>query len=137
MILTNGSGVFSHSLAEFALAAILYFAKGLRRMIHNQAEGIWEPFEVSPVSGHVLGIIGYGDIGRAIASKVRHLGIRVLAVKRHALPSDKADAFVERIYGPDRRIEMISRCDYIAVTAPLTQETRGNDCGTRVFSHET
>src|SRR5689334_20924787 len=34
--LTNGTGVFSPSLGEFALASILYFAKDLRRMIRNQ-----------------------------------------------------------------------------------------------------
>jgi phosphoglycerate dehydrogenase-like enzyme len=33
--LTNGSGVFSPPLGEFALAAILYFAKDLRRMENN------------------------------------------------------------------------------------------------------
>src|SRR5262245_2973065 len=31
--LTNGSGVFSPSLGEFTLAAILYFAKDFRRMM--------------------------------------------------------------------------------------------------------
>ncbi len=35
--LTNGSGVFSAPLGEFALAAMLYFAKDFRRMIRNQA----------------------------------------------------------------------------------------------------
>ena len=40
--LTNGSGVFSASLGEFALAAILYFARHFRRMIRNQAAGRWE-----------------------------------------------------------------------------------------------
>src|SRR5262245_1705104 len=42
VILTNGSGVFSPSLGEFALAAILYFAKDFRRMIRNQSAGVWE-----------------------------------------------------------------------------------------------
>ena len=36
VILTNGRGVFSASLGEFVLAAILYFAKDLRRMVRNQ-----------------------------------------------------------------------------------------------------
>src|ERR1035441_1418634 len=43
--LTNGSGVFSESLGEFALAGILYFAKDLRRMIRSQEAGAWAPFE--------------------------------------------------------------------------------------------
>ena len=123
--LTNGTGVFSASLGEFVLAAILYFAKDFRRMIRNQTAGVWEAFEVMPVSGHTVGIIGYGDIGRAIAARVRPLGITVLAVKRHASPLRGTDPQVEQTYGPERRIEMLSRCDYVVVAAPLTSETRG------------
>jgi phosphoglycerate dehydrogenase-like enzyme len=121
--LTNGSGVFSASLGEFTLAAILYFAKDFRRMIRNQQAGVWEPFDVMPVEGYVVGIIGYGDIGRAIAARVKPLGMKVLAVKRHVLPSHGADPLVEEIYGPERRLEMLARCDYVAVAAPLTSET--------------
>jgi phosphoglycerate dehydrogenase-like enzyme len=123
--LTNGSGVFSESLGEFVLGAILYFAKDLRRMIRNQQAGTWEAFDVLPVSGQTVGIIGYGDIGRAVAAKVRPLGMKVLAVKRHASAPRREDPLVEEVFGPERRIEMISRSDYVVVTAPLTSETRG------------
>ncbi len=123
--LTNGSGVFSPSLGEFVLAAILYFAKDFRRMVRNQVAGVWEAFDVMPASGQTVGIVGYGDIGRAVATRVRAMGMAVLAVKRHVGPSHSADALVEEIYSPDRRIEMISRCDYVVAAAPLTPETRG------------
>jgi phosphoglycerate dehydrogenase-like enzyme len=121
--LTNGTGVFSPSLGEFALAAILYFAKDFRRMMRNQMAGVWEPFDVLPVSGSTVGVVGYGDIGRAVAARVVALGMRVLALKRHA-PLTDPDPFVEQVYGPDGRIDMISRCDYLVVAAPLTSETR-------------
>jgi phosphoglycerate dehydrogenase-like enzyme len=125
VLLTNGSGVFSASLGEFALAAILYFAKDLRRMIRNQTAGVWEAFDVMPVTGHTVGIIGYGDIGRAIAARVRPLGMTVLALKRHASPTSGTDPLVEQTYSPERRMEMLSRCDYVVAAAPLTSETRG------------
>ncbi len=125
VMLTNGTGVFSASLGEFALGAILYFAKDFRRMIRNQMAGMWEAFDVLPVSGHTVGIIGYGDIGRAVAARVHPLGMRVLAVKRHISPPHNADSLAEQIYSPDRRIEMLERCDYVVVAAPLTSETRG------------
>jgi phosphoglycerate dehydrogenase-like enzyme len=123
--LTNGSGVFSASLGEFVLGAILYFAKDFRRMIRNQQSGVWEAFDVMWASGHVVGIVGYGDIGRAIAERLRPLGMKVLALKRNAASPRGADPLVEETYGPDRRIEMLSRCDYIVVAAPLTAETHG------------
>jgi phosphoglycerate dehydrogenase-like enzyme len=112
-------------LGEFVLAAILYFAKDFRRMIRNQEAGVWEAFDVMFASGHTVGIIGYGDIGRAIAARVRPLGMTVLAVKRHASKLRGADSLVEQIYSPERRVEMLSRCDYVVVAAPLTSETRG------------
>jgi phosphoglycerate dehydrogenase-like enzyme len=123
--LTNGSGVFSPALAEFVLGAILYFAKDFRRMIRNQMAGVWEAFDVMPIAGQTVGIVGYGDIGRAVAARVRPLAMAVLAVKRHVESPHGADPLVEQTYRPDRRIEMISRCDYVVAAAPLTPETRG------------
>ena len=120
--LTNGVGVFSASLGEFAQGAILYFAKKFRQMIQNQMAGVWEPFDVSPVEGRSVGIIGYGDIGRAIAVRVKAMGMTVLAVKRHASPPD---SLVERCYSPENRLQMLPRCDYVVVATPLTSETRG------------
>jgi phosphoglycerate dehydrogenase-like enzyme len=123
--LTNGSGVFSPSLGEFALGAILYFAKDFRRMIRNQMEGKWEAFEVTMAEGRTIGIVGYGDIGRAVAARVRPLGINVLALKRHAARPGERDPLVDQTFGPEQRIEMISRSDYVVVATPLTVETRG------------
>ena len=121
--MTNGSGVFSPSLGEFALAAILYFAKDFRRMVRNQMAGVWEPFDVLPISGQTVGIVGYGDIGRAVATRVHAMGMNVLAVKRHVLTRN-SDPLVDQIYAPDRRIDMLARCDYVVVAAPLNAETR-------------
>jgi phosphoglycerate dehydrogenase-like enzyme len=123
--LTNASGVFSQSLGEFALAGILFFAKDLRRMIRNQAAGKWEQFDITEIAGQALGIVGYGDIGRAVAARARAMGMRVVAVKRHAPPAGVADAYAERIYTSDHMVEMIASSDYIVAAAPLTAETRG------------
>jgi phosphoglycerate dehydrogenase-like enzyme len=124
VILTNGSGVFSPSLGEFVLGAILYFAKDFRRMVHNQMAGLWEPFDVMLISGQTVGIIGYGNIGRAVAARVKAVGMNVLAAKRHVFPTNETDPLVDEMYGSDRRIEMLPRCDYVVVAAPLNDETR-------------
>jgi len=122
ILLTNGSGVFSSSLAEFVLAAILYFAKDFRRMVRSQTAAVWDPFDVEEISGQTVGILGYGDIGRAVASRVHAMSMRVLATKRH--DSGSTDLLVEKFYKPEERREMMARCDYIVATAPLTEETR-------------
>ena len=123
--LTNGSGVFSQSLGEFVLAAVLYFAKDFRRMVRNQMAGRWEQFDVVEVTGQTVGIVGYGDIGRAAATRLRAMGLRILAVRRQGPSLYNVDPLVDRIYSPDRRVEMIAQCDYVVAAAPLTPDTRG------------
>src|SRR5258708_29545882 len=120
--MTNGSGVFSPSLGEFALAAILYFAKDFRRMIRNQIAGVCEQFDVLPIAGQTVGIVGYGDIGRAVATRVRALGMNVLAVKRH-VSQKNPDPLVEQVYSPDHLIEMLPPCDYLVVAATPNAQT--------------
>ena len=136
--LTNGTGVFSPSLGEFALAAILYFAKDLRRMIRNQEAGRWDQFDVTGISGQTVGIVGYGDIGRAVATRVRAMGMRVLAVKRSGPLLYNVDPLVQRIYGPESLLEVLLQCDYVIVAAPLTPETRAmiNDAAFEAMKRE-
>ena len=124
VILTNGSGVFSPSLGEFALAAILYFAKDFRRIIRNQVAGVWEPFDVTMVSGQTLGIVGYGSIGRAIAARARALEMKVLGLRR-VLQTPTEDSLIDEVYESKQILEMLPRCDYVVVTLPLTEQTRG------------
>lgn len=119
--LTNGTGVFSRSLGEFALAAILYFAKDFRRMLRSQEAGRWEQFDVEEIADRTVGIVGYGDIGRATATRVHAMGMKVLALKRHA-PSS-ADPLIDKFYKPEEMAEMLGQCDYVVVAAPLTPET--------------
>jgi phosphoglycerate dehydrogenase-like enzyme len=120
--LTNGSGVFSLSLGEFALAAILYFAKDFRRMLRNQEAGRWEQFDVEEIAGQTVGIVGYGDIGRAVASRVHAMGMRVLALKRHA-PAEP-DPLIAQFFAPEELGAMLGQCDYVVAATPLTAETR-------------
>ena len=121
--LTNGGGVFSPPLGEFVLGAILYFAQDFRRLIRCQSAGVWETRDIELISGRTLGIVGYGDIGRSIATRAHALGMRILAMKRSAPAA--ADPIVDRFFTPANRLDMIRQCDYLAVSAPLTPETRG------------
>ncbi|MEX2262386.1 MAG: D-2-hydroxyacid dehydrogenase [Bryobacteraceae bacterium] len=123
-ILTNGRGVFSRSLGEFAVAAALFFAKDLRRMTRNQAEGRWEQFDVEELHGRTMGIIGYGDIGRAIAERARPFGMKILAMRRRPELS-KDDPLVDEVVGQERTMDVMSESDYVVSALPLTPDTRG------------
>ncbi len=122
--LTNGSGVFSQSLGEFILLGMLYFAKDIPRRMQAKAAHRWEVFDNKEISRQTVGIVAHGDIGRAVAWRAKALGMRVLASRRN--PSPRAgDEHVDRVYGAAELHAMLPECDYVAVTAPLTEETRG------------
>lgn len=110
--LTNSRGVFKDALAEFAMAAILFFAKDLRRLVKQQEAGHWEQFDVVMIRGQVLGIVGYGEIGRETGRLASALGMEVLPVRRQdGLSKDALHA-------------VLGKCDYVVVSTPLTPETR-------------
>lgn len=121
--LTNGKGVFSQSLGEFVLLGALYFAKDIPRMLRNQKAGRWEQFNLHEISGQTMGIVGYGDIGRACAWRAKAMGMRVLAVRRDPAKS-AGDTNVEHVYGFKDMLDMIPQCDYVVAAAPLTPETK-------------
>jgi phosphoglycerate dehydrogenase-like enzyme len=104
VVLTNGRGIFASALAEWALAAILHFAKDIPRLMRQRR---WEPFTVERIEGQTVGIVGYGSIGRAVAE--RCAGMRILPFSRHEGSLD----------------EVLRESDYVVVCAPLTEETRG------------
>jgi len=124
-LLTNGKGAFSSSLGEWVMGAILYFAKDFRRLIRVQGEGRWEPCDVTEVKGQTVGIVGYGDIGREVGTRAHAFGMHVLGLTRRGPATPPPGDPAEAIFGPAERLDMIARCDYVVVTAPLTPETRG------------
>lgn len=91
-------------------------------MIRNQEAGRWEQFDVEEITDQTVGIVGYGDIGRAVASRVHAMGMRVLALKRHAPAS--GDPLVDRFYQPSDLLSMLALCDYVVAATPLTGETK-------------
>src|SRR5437016_4249666 len=109
--LTNGSGVFSQSLAEFVIGAAVFFAKDFRRLIRNQDAGKWEQFDVEEIRGQTMGIVGYGDIGRACAQRAHAMGMKVLALRRRPERSN-SDPYISEVYGADQLLEMMPHCDY-------------------------
>ena len=122
--LTCSRGVFARSLGEFAVAGMLFFAKDLRRLVRQQGAGLWDPFDIEELNGQVLGIAGYGSIGRAAAERARPFGMKIHALRRNPGRS-QGDGLVDRQFGPEHLDELLSTSDYLLVASPLTPETRG------------
>jgi D-3-phosphoglycerate dehydrogenase len=90
----------------------------LNRHVHD---GRWgSPPPVAPprrLAGQVLGIIGLGAIGRAVAAKAKALGVRILAHDPYASGAPGVE-LVELE-------QLLEAADYVTVHCPLTSETRG------------
>lgn len=113
VVVTNSRGLYADALGEFAVAAMLWFAKDLGRLARNRDERRWEPYTVDRLEGKSVGIIGYGGIGRAVGRRAEALGMRVLPVRRS---QELGDSSVE---------EVIAQSDYVVLSAPLTPATLG------------
>ena len=125
LVMTNAKGAFSSTLAEYTLMACGYFAKNLARLMRNKEDGKWEKYCVSELRGATLGVVGYGDIGRAAAKLAKAYGMKVIALRR-TVPSEEAiaaDPFCDAVYGNDSLNQLFAECDYVLCAAPLTAET--------------
>lgn len=121
--LTNGRGTFSQSLGEFVIAGALYWAKDFPRMLRAKAEHRWEVFDILELSTQTMGIVGHGDIGRAIARRAKAFGMNVLALRRDTAPR-AGDEDVDKVYPNSELHAMLPECDYVVVAAPLTPATK-------------
>ncbi len=122
--LTNGRGVFARSLGEFALTSMLFFAKRLREMVANQAAGKWVDLTIEEIHGKTVGVVGYGELGRASAVRAHALGAKIHALRRRPeLNAD--DPIVEKSFSMEQRLEMLAGCDFVVCAAPMTPQTHG------------
>jgi phosphoglycerate dehydrogenase-like enzyme len=111
---------------------MLALARELARVDAALRRGRWESqwavgASPSPVwlelAGKTLGILGYGRIGQAVARRARAFDMEVLAIRRVAAQPDPHD--IASVRGPDALDDVVARSDYLAITLPLTPETRG------------
>jgi phosphoglycerate dehydrogenase-like enzyme len=108
--LTNGRGVFARPLGEWIIGAMVFFTYDMRRNLEDQQAHRWNPVTHGELYGQTLGIVGYGAIGRAAAERAQAFGMKILTIRRGESAKLK---------------EVLAQCDFVAVTAPLTAETRG------------
>ena len=108
------------------MMACSYFAKDLPLLMKNKREKRWDDYEIQELRGKTMGIVGYGDIGRAVAKMASVYGMKIVALRRHPFLS-RQDLLCDIVYGRDKDSlnQLMSESDFIVCSAPSTVETRG------------
>lgn len=115
----NTPGASTHSVAELTVAYLFALARPIVQATISMREGLWEKskFDGVELQGKVLGIIGMGRIGTAVAQRAAALGMLVLG-------------YDSRTIGPAPFMQMVSfdeliaRSDFITLHVPLTESSR-------------
>jgi D-3-phosphoglycerate dehydrogenase len=116
----------SASVAELAIGFMLALARSIYLTTASMKAGKWEKkkFEGEEIGGKTLGIVGIGNIGRAVAQRAAALGMKVVAYDPYVTTLDEAE-----LVSLD---ELLAAADYITFHLPLTAETR-NMISTEAF----
>jgi phosphoglycerate dehydrogenase-like enzyme len=121
IILTNTRGIHKIQMAEFAIGAMINFARNFHVMYRNQIKGLWDrSIPQTEIYGKIVGIIGLGSIGAEIARKASFFGMRVLGVRKNP----QSVKYVDRVYGIEEMDEVFRESDYIINLLPMTAGTQ-------------
>ncbi len=117
--LTNGSGITSNAVAEFALTVMLAFANRHADIVRAADRQEWiDPRAFGPrreMAGAKVLIIGFGEIGQAIGRMLAGFGAHVVPVRRSAIAG---------ALGPDEWQNRVGEFDWVVLATPATPETR-------------
>lgn len=134
IVVTNARGMHADGMAEHAIGVMLTFARKLHWSRDAQVERRWSQREqwtqaplVESLAGQTLGLVGFGRVGRAIATRARAMGMRVLAVRRHPVHAEHqgdSPAPADAQWGLERLGDLMSESDWVVLVAPQTAQTR-------------
>jgi len=130
VMLTNSAGVHAIPIAEYIVAGILYFFRGLDIAAEQQRRCEWSKVRFvgddSPLreigDARVL-IVGAGGIGAEAARRLSALGAHCVGARRRTALG--APAGFERVIGLESIDAELPNTDVVALAAPLTEQTRG------------
>jgi|MDSZ01.1.fsa_nt_gb D-3-phosphoglycerate dehydrogenase len=111
------------STAEHAFALILALSRNVAAADASLRDHRWDrgKFMGVQLSGKILGIVGMGRIGQAVAERARAFDMRVVGYDPFLSPERAADLGVELV---PKVTDMLPMVDYLTVHTPLTDETR-------------
>ena len=122
IMVANLPDVFAEEVATHTLALILGTMRKLVQSHHLVKSGRWEVAPLKPMfstEDQVLGIVGLGNIGQAVARKAQPFGFEILIHDPYLSPEVLAQFNAERV---DLET-LLMRSDVVALTAPHTEET--------------
>jgi glyoxylate reductase len=114
VVVSNTPHVLTSSVAELTMALILTRTRRVAegdRLIRRREEWIWAPNLMlgHDLAGKVLGLVGYGEIAKAVERLARMHGMQVIYSSRYSgLPLG----------------ELLEAADVVSLHVPLTAETR-------------
>lgn len=136
----NAAGLFDVPIAEWNISMMVNLARDIRGMIRNQESGIWESsgrFQ-NEIHGSILGIWGYGSIGRETARLAKSMGMKIYVLDKsssftasrtniYRVPGtgDPDGSLPDRIFNPGQEKEFLKELDFLIFSMPLTKNTRG------------
>lgn len=118
-------------IAEYVIGAMLMLTRGFGRLDGALRRGEWQsqwavgappPPPWPELAGQTLAILGYGHIGQCLARRARAFDMTVLAIRRDRSQPDPHGVI---LHGPEALGAVLARADHVAITLPLTVETRG------------
>jgi D-3-phosphoglycerate dehydrogenase / 2-oxoglutarate reductase len=117
----NTPGVFGGEVADVALGYVIMLARQLHQIDASVKAGGWFKHEGRSLSQRVLGIAGFGSIGRAVGARGQGFGMRIVA---HDVAPSAGDAGREMGVAMVGRDELFAQSDFLVLCSPLTAETR-------------
>lgn len=121
--LCNAAGVHDTSTAELAVGLAVAAQRSLPDFVLAQRDHRWMSMVAHRglADSRVL-LVGYGNIGRAIARRLAPFEVTLAAVASRSRPGDE---FVEQVHGVDQLPALLSDHDVVILAVPLTAATRG------------
>ena len=118
----NTPGVLTESTADLTMSLMLSIARNIPQASRDALEGKWRTWSPAgwlgmELHGSILGIIGMGKIGQAVARRALGFGMTILYTDPD-LVSHQSGSKVSFD-------ELLKRSDILSLHAPLTPDTRG------------
>lgn len=137
VLLSNSAGVHAIPIAEYVVAGVLHFFRGLDVAVQQQRDSRWDKnffvaddSPVREVAGARILVIGAGGLGTEVARRLSALGATCIGVRRR--PALGVPPGFERAVGPEAIDAELPQADVVVLTAPLTAESQGLLDGVRL-----